>query len=137
MSMAAFEWTAQEYKASEPTRVTIDALQTDEFYYVGMLNHGSGPEAFRAIAKVETLHRSVGKVALSVQYYSRDLQPSRSKAQPGTLPDNFWTPDSVLKLNYSNGDQGRIKQGYFLPYEDEFDKELRTVFDSLLVPTAR
>jgi len=136
MRMFAPAWSIQEYDANESSRIPADALQTEQFYYLGLPNRGGRPDAYRALVQVENLQRKVGTLALGVMYYSRDMAPLPNGAQPSTMRDDFWVPNQTLHLNFANKDKESvsINTGYFIPYEDPIDIELREVKDSLSLP---
>ena len=130
MELYTRTWSMKEYEELEPQRLTATTLEMNQFYFLGLPNRGGTPEAFRALVQLENLRHELGQLCFKVHYYTKDLTPSKVGPQTSSLQNSYWIPKGSLKLNFTNGAHAHINQGYFLPYEDQMDDELRKVFES-------
>jgi len=123
----------EEYEAYEPKRLASEKLQTNEFYFLGLPNRTGYPDAYRALVQVENLQWTLGRLALEVRYYTRDLLPYTNNTTPSKLENNYWLPNKTLELAMPDGREVRVDQGFFIPYESPLDGEFKKVKESLAI----
>jgi len=131
MGIYAPRWSIEEYEAREPERLNAQALQENQFYFLGLPNRTGYPDAYRALVQVEDLQKELGSRALGVRFYTTDLLPHGSGMASGVMQNNFWLPNYTLRLVMQGGNDVLVDKSYFLPYESLIDTEFKKVKEAL------
>lgn len=121
MKIYAQRITEEMYRQQEPDR--LDKLTEHQFHNLLILPERMAGVALRLMVWPESIGSdSDNNLRFGLRYTDRDLRPVNPKLHMARLIDRYWQPDIALPIT-SSDKHTRSSQGFFTPYEPDFDDQ--------------